>query len=623
MMPESNDDFGFVSFDDLKEDEDEFGFVPFEVNKKPSQEELLPLFSREGEGQTELTNFPEQEQQPEFEEMQMRQVPQEVMPQEQMQEPIENEEDNIFLKSLKQIPENLAGQIGLGLLQGATAPLDLLKTFMLGEALTGLEDAQEASEKQGIPFDMESERKKILENIESIPTQTLAENLLEKRTGVSTKPRNVGQKIARTTAEFLGASPKDLGKDIKLAEKVLPAEQQALRKTGKEFGLRKFAGMETAKPPSVTPIVSPEKEAKLITELGETTKKAIDKIIDQKIPVKKMRDMGIDLETAYETAYETARKTASEMGEKPVDYTNVVNWIDKEISKTKASSPSLSKQQKIQIDILEAERKSLIRKEPKGSTQYDLITGKKLPTPIKKADANQALNQYRNYNDNVKGIYRKPEFSGSENTVKNTYAGLNEQIINAIEKANPKLAKELKFANKIFHETSKLNQVEGIISKSFSDGYNPNKLARSLSSNRERKFLERNLGKDSVQDLERIAKYGQAAEKKVFDELKNPKSVKEYLEKMTPMQLSLLVGYKSHIGLPFIMAKSAINRIQGHIFTRNSTRKDLIKFLKEASQLGKSPAPLFMAAKKLNKSIEEEFGSEQELISNLDKDESD
>ncbi len=34
MMPEAQDDFGFVSFSDLEQDKDEFGFVPFEAKKR-------------------------------------------------------------------------------------------------------------------------------------------------------------------------------------------------------------------------------------------------------------------------------------------------------------------------------------------------------------------------------------------------------------------------------------------------------------------------------------------------------------------------------------------------------------------------------------------------------------
>ncbi len=58
MSPE--EDFGFVSFDDVDDNTDEFGFIPFDI--EPSSDDLKPLHSRERKdlGVTELTSFPEE-----------------------------------------------------------------------------------------------------------------------------------------------------------------------------------------------------------------------------------------------------------------------------------------------------------------------------------------------------------------------------------------------------------------------------------------------------------------------------------------------------------------------------------------------------------------------------------
>lgn len=600
MMPKTEDDFGFVSFDDLAQDSDEFGFVPFEPIKQQAQKPT-PEFTDEFENEERPISdlgINEQEEQ--------------------------SKESTPIKDIIQETLQGTGGQIALGLTQAATAPLDLVKMYLIGEGLSGLEEQQEASEREGIPFDMESAKQKFLSAMESFPTQSLAEEYLEKETGISTKPKDRFSKVLRGLAEFAGMTPKGV-KTPKLQPKSLDAEGKALRETADKFGLRKFAGMESEKPPPITPIVSEKKQAKLSSELGESTKKAIDNIIDQKIPVKKMRDMGINLDEAYDVAYSTARQTASKMGNEHIDFSNVLKWADQEIKKTKASSPSLSDSQKAYINILRKEKSSLTEKitPPKTPTLYgpsgEVITTQAKPKIIQKPmTAEQSLNQIKNFNSNVKGIYRKAEHSGVEDAVKSAYAGLNEQFIKSIDHANPSLGKEITFANKIFHEGSKLQQVEGILNKSFSDGYNPKKLSRTLEGKRNRSFLERSLGKGSIQDLERIAKYGQEAEKKVFDQLKNPKTMKDYLEKMTPMELGLLVGYKSHVGIPIHLTKGALHRIQGHLFTRNSTKKDFIGFLKEASKMGSSPAPLFYAAKKLEKAIKDEFGSEEDLMDLLE-----
>jgi len=520
--------------------------------------------------------------------------------------------NDVVLKSIKEIPENLSGQIGLGLSQALTSPLDLMKMYIIGEGLSGLEEAEELAWKSGEPFDMEKSKANFLEAMEYLPTQQLAEEFLEKQTGVSTKPKDKFASVMRTAAEFAGFPVKG-SKTPKLKTKELGKEASALRETAEEFGLRKFAGMESEKTPSITPIVSAEKEKKLAKELGETSKKAISDMPHLKLPIKKMRDSGVNLNEAYDVAYSQANKTASNMGDKNIDYSNVVDWIEKEIKKTKSSAPSLSSAEKAYIYVLNKEKKSLI---PSSKPSFDLITGKKLPETLKDMNGTKALKQIKNNNSNVTSIWRKPEFAGSENAVKNAYAGINEQLVKAIEKASPELGKEISFANKIFHEGSKLDQVEGILKKSFSDGYNPKKLSTVLEGKRSRAFLERSLGKDSVKDLERIATYGKEAEKKIFDNLKNPKTVKEYLTNLTPMQVGLALGGKAHVGAPFYIAKSVLHRIQGNLFTRNSTKKDYIQFLKDTAKFGSQPKSKILAnsARKLNKSIKEEFGSEEELI---------
>lgn len=524
------------------------------------------------------------------------------------QKKIEEKEYNerSFKERAQEYASSPSTQVGLGLTQALTSPLDLIKMYITGEALQGLDEAEDLAFKEGRPFDREKEQQKVLSSLEYLPTQSLAENILEKETGISTEPKDRFSKVLRGISEFAG-----LTKGAKPASKVLGVEEKALKETGVQFDLKKFAGMEKEKTPNITPVVSAKKQEKLTKELGESSKKAIDEIVKEKIPVKKLQEMGTNLEDAYTAAYSSARETAAKVGDKNIDFSNVVEWANQEIKKTKGSSPSLSKQDRIYIDILNSEKKDLLQSPRK---KIDLITGKEIPVKPKEVKANQAIKQYQNYNDNVKGIYRKPEFSGSENTVKNAYAGLNEQILKSIEKASPELGKDLGYANKLFHETSKLNQVDNILSKAFKDGYDPNKLARTLFNRRERAFLQRNLGKDAIQDFEKIAKYGQKAEEKIFNNLKNPETVKEYLNNITPAKLALLVGFKSHIGVPWYLAKGAINRMQGYLLTREPTRHAYENFMKEAAQLGKSPAPLFMAAKKLEEAISKEYGSEDNLL---------
>lgn len=532
--------------------------------------------------------------------------------------------NDVLLKSAKEVGQGPAGQIALGLTQAATSPLDLVKLYLTSEGLQGLEEAREAHERMGIPFNPEEAQQKFLEAMEYFPTQQLAEEWLNNQ-GIDTKPKGRFEKFLRGLSEFAGLTnlqPKGINLP-KLQSKALSAEGQSLRNTAEKFGLRKFAGMEAEKGPSITPIVSAEREAKLTSELGETSKKAIDDIISQKIPIKEMRDKGVNLTQAYNVAYDSARQTAKKMGNENIDLSNVLTWINQEIKKTKGSSPSLSDPKRAYINVLRKERDRLTetvtpKKQPTlFGPSGEILTKEVKPKRVQKAmTADQALNQYQDFNANVKGIWKKPEFAGSESAVTNAYSGLNEQFIKAIQKSNPQLASELEFANRLFHNTSKLNQTEKILGKSFANGYDPKKMHNILSGERNRKFLERNLGRESVVDLERIAKYGKEAQTKVLDKLKNPKTIKEYLSSMTPMQLGLLMAGKAHVGSVYYLPKATWQRVKGLLFTRNSTRKDYLRFLKDSSKFGSVPSSqaMIQSARNLQKSIEEEFGSEQALM---------
>ena len=203
--------------------------------------------------------------------------------------------------------------------------------------------------------------------------------------------------------------------------------------------------------------------------------------------------------------------------------------------------------------------------------------------------------------------------------VKNAYAKMKEDLIGVIEKTDPELANNLKTANKLFHESSKLDQINGIIEKSFVDGYNPKKLNQILGSKRNRAFLERDLGKGAVKDMQEIAKYGMEAEKSVLKAIKNPKTLGEMASELTPLKASLLF-LKGTAGIPVVLAhdipKAISSRIKGRLMLSPKTRQSYADFIKQAVS-PESPA-FKRSSRNLTKSIEDEYGSEQEFLKSLE-----
>ena len=277
-----NDEFGFVSYDDVTSDQNDFGFISFDAKSRKKEEE------EEG-----------------------------------------------FWKSASrtalQIPQGILEGTLPGMIAGA------IPLVGMGEALDPeeIEHIKKISEREGIPFDEEKYMQAVQGASEAFPTVSNIARGIESKTGLPLEAKTPIQKGVNILSTLI---PTNKVKVPELNPKHLSSEGEVLRKTGEEFGLRKFSGMETEKPPKITPIVSKEKQVSLKSELDKNTKQAIDQIIEQKIPIKKMKDMGIDLENAYETGYAAARKTASDMGNKQIDFSNVIEWIDKEISKTKDRS---------------------------------------------------------------------------------------------------------------------------------------------------------------------------------------------------------------------------------------------------------------------------------------------
>lgn len=548
-----------------------------------------------------------------------------------------------------------AGQFALGAAKFLTWPLDVLKLAMQGEGLSDIDEIETAFKKEGKPFD----RKKYIEDVvglsESVPTQQYLEDVFKEKTGVDLAPQGKGEKILRGSGEIftagIGSLAKQPVKEIvkrgasalagagssealkaigvnetaadlighaiggagrgSIKESTKTTEGKALSDIAKKHELREFQGLYHETPKNKL-TVSAQSQAKAVKELGESSEKAIEKIVRNQIPIKNLRNQGVDLKQVYTTAYDNAHRTAQNLSYSNVnvDTKNVTDFIKKKINDIKNSAPSLSSTDNKVI-------KELVR-HYKGLTNTSRTPSGKVLRSSKKVTPEQALVQYKKFNEELDGIYRKAEFTGSEKAIKNMYGELKEEFIKSIDKADNLLGSELKYANEIYRETSKLNSVEKILEKSFKQGYDAKKLATTLGGRKNREFLERDLGKKAVKDLIDIAHYGKKAEEKIFKNLRNPQTMSQYLTELTPVKLAVLtvkrgLDIPAHGALAGIeIGRHAINRIQGNLFLSPKTRKSYIDFLKKSAD---PQSPLFQkASRKLTEAIVEEFGSEENLI---------
>lgn len=558
----------------------------------------------------------------------------------------------------------------LGYAKRYTYPLDILKMAIMGEGFSGLEELEEAAKKEGIPFDREKYIETVFDIGSKVPTQQMGEDIVKEHTGIDLSPKDTFSKIIRTGTEIASTGPsgllkqpaKEIGKQVlkrtagglggatageglkavgvpePLADMLSygiggalgGSRQSATLNKGQaknlavaeEHGLRKFGGMQREKPLK-NAIVHPESQAKAAQELGDTSQKAIQKLIDQKIPATRYRKMGVDLKQAYNKAYDKADKTANALTKSgmEVDLQPVLNKITDKINKIKGSAPSLSTSDKNILKELKRQHKAL--SERIGPRSQKRRIGKQIP-------AEQAVEQIKKFNNETKGIYRKPEFSGHEQEIINMYGELKDDLIESIGSTSPELKDEIKFANKIFHEKATLDRVEEMVGKAFEDGYDPKKLNQILGGKRNRAFLERDLGKDSVKQMQDIAKYGMDAEKQALKAVKNPKTLLEYANE-SPLKLSLLFKLGRHgiaakfgpagiaASVGYDLSKHAVNRAKGYLMLSPKTRQSYSDYLKHAIS-PESPA-FKRASKELTKAIEDEWGSEKEFIDQINDEE--
>jgi len=479
-------------------------------------------------------------------------------------------------------------QAGRGALKAFTWPADVLKLGMIGEGLSDLDDIEEAFRKTGKPFNREDYVRSVFEAAHFIPTQDLAEKGFEELTGISLEPRTGLGKGTKQFAEIASLTPGGIAKKLasgaigagtthalekgglgktkaeiigdvvslspaafEKTAKVVPKSARDLEKTAQKYALPFKEFMVKEREPLLKGRLFKNAESNLKEELKLSTKEALNRIVENQIPIRRLRDKGINLDALGEHAYAETRRMAQA---KPnlIKTDTIVENIDREIARIKALAPSPSDAQKSTIKLLEEER--------------DIL---KVSNP----SSEQLINQHMNYNSDMKSIYKKPEFSGKEEQIRKTYEFLKDELVDAMAKhGNADVSNAFKAANKIYHEKSKLVQSESILEKAFQDGYSSKKLDRILHS-KQGNYLRRNLGEKAVEEIIEIAKYGKEAQEKMtkFLDLRGSSVANEV---RSLGQIAPFIYFPHNIkGAALSLVKPLAKHIQGKLLTRDATRQ--------------------------------------------------
>ncbi len=491
-------------------------------------------------------------------------------------------------------------QAGRGALKAFTWPADVLKLGMIGEGLTDLDELEESFKKAGKPFDRKKYVQGVFEAAQYIPTQELAEKGFEKVSGISLEPKTELGRIAKQGSELASFTPGGAAKKLTSAAtgvaatqalekfggldkaqaeligdvaslgpslitkgpKAIPSAADLHAKTAQKHALPFMDYMVKERAPLVKGRLFQSTEEQLKKQFDLSTAAAMNKIVRNELPVKRLQDKGVNLDALANHAYEVTDQLAKS-NPKIINTSKMVNNIESEISRIRALAPSPSDSQNAAIKILEEQR--------------DILK-------VAKPNSEQLINQHMNYNNDMKSLYRKPEFSGKEEQVRKAYEFLKNQQVEAIaEQGGQDVANAFKAANKIYHEKSKLNQTESLLQDAFKgDKYDPKRLDKILNSKRGN-FLKRNLSKDAINDLQQIADYGKVAQENMskFIDLRSPSVMNEV---KAWGQLAPLIFLPHNLqGALLAAAKPLARHIQGKLLTRPALRETYKLTLKHAA----------------------------------------
>lgn len=502
-------------------------------------------------------------------------------------------EEATWIDSLKEA--GLQSAAGLG--QAFTWPLDVVKLAMVGEGLTDLDELEEAFEKAGKPFDRNKYVKTVMEQGEFVPTQALLEKKIDETFGTNienpktktgkffnklffiggltrgkglTKALKAGAKGAATTEGLKAVGVPEIAADLIGDYKGIASAEKSARKLSAEGakaveiadkrGLPLMESMLSGNA-SQSPKISSKRKQALDKKLGMSTEEAIKAITEERIPISKLRANGQDLQVLEDEAYDVATNLASANPQK-LQTKDLVSDIDREINRIKSIAPSLGDAKKAAVKVLEDEKKILSK--ASSNTQ-------------------QLIDQTREYNSNVKQIYRKPEYNGKEEEVKNAYAFLNDRIRNTIEKqAGKDVIDAHKAANAIFGQNAALARSEGLISKAFENGeYNPKKLNQLLNNKGTGAQLRKDLGEEGVKELRQIAEFGEKA-MNTTAQYANASKHKFKIGEWGPLAGFLLAKFPKTTGAA-LAAKPIVDYARGYFLTKPASRKAYANIVKNAA----------------------------------------
>jgi len=370
--------------------------------------------------------------------------------------------------------------------------------------------------------------------------------------GETAKQLGAGEK-GQQIAEIGGVFGPDLLKGLTSLAKQLKASESGLilpkivEKTGE-----KLKGLKAK--------VFGGRKEQVYKNVSEQAENLINKIKNERLPLSKEIEEGIDVAGRTERNLEEVQSLANKMTNK-IESTPISNYLNEMENKIRFGGVPTNEQE----DILK-----LINKY--RSRFGELEGGIRFYTP------SQYTKQFRNINKDLTNLYQTKFVHGERLDTMRFYEGLKGKITNILEEGTPKAFSNLfKETNKEFSQLSRINRFNQIMEKITDNGIiNSNKLNNYISNPRKANVLRKQIGQEGFDKLKLISKDLSKVQNKLklIEELGLGSAIKSG---MTMKVLSML---KIPIGVPVHLTTKGAQLVRGYMLTSPQGARDVSNLLK-------------------------------------------
>lgn len=403
----------------------------------------------------------------------------------------ESKVPNKFLSQIKNLPDTKESfaksgsrtllQVPLGLAQAKTWPLDLIALFSKGEALSGLEDLDEAriaelKEKfPQAPWEKFEgiNREKYLEGVqqasETFPTQGNIERAVEEKTGIPLTPKNKLQKAVRLGSSAAAFRPGNVPQKAAAAI-TAPTVSSVLQAAGAPESIAEFAGLATSGVAPVPQVAKATKPSGLTSRRFENVSKPTK--VSPARATKINEAVEGDFRKIAENLFEENR-TYRAMKEDPLFKQKIGDAFDKvhDLSKTvEGSAHAEDLRHFLRKNSRERGGKGLTPDEAERSFRQEIKRINK-ELPRQELTAEQLVDQYRKNNQSLAKYFEPGKSKSFNQGKKDALLAYNRSIADVIkqEYPNSEFSKLFEFTNKRWAEASDVEKIDKFLDNLFKE----------------------------------------------------------------------------------------------------------------------------------------------------------